>query len=68
MERIKKAIERLMAIDWSHRNSLCECVYTKHNGDIDEFINSEWHCVKDNCLHLMWYDQDKTMKVSYDLN
>lgn len=69
MKTHEEVIKSVMK-DWkglSVHESLCKCINNTYDGDIHAFINSEWHCVKDNCLHIMWYDEGKTNKISYSL-
>lgn len=63
---IQKAMKWLTTHDWSNRESLCECIDTKYNGDIDLFLDSEFNVVKDGVLHIKW-GEGKGEKVSYDL-
>lgn len=66
METKEQAIEWLMTHDWKGQKSLCDCINSKYNGNVSEFLENEFNVIEDNTLHLKWGD-NLGDKVSYDL-
>lgn len=62
----EQAIEWLMAHDWQGKESLCNCINNKYNGNVSKFLENEFNVVEDGTLHLKW-GEDRGDKVSYTL-